>query len=54
METISDSMRPVPGIGADELSPWLLLARCVVIHILGIALVCLGNERFRRKTTISA
>lgn len=37
------------GIGVEELSAWQILARCVVIYIIGIALVRIGKKLFLGK-----
>lgn len=51
METIVSFFNSALGIEAEELSTLQILARCIVIYIIGIALVRIGKKRFIGKMT---
>lgn len=44
-----DTIKSILGLGVDELNLWQLLARCLVIYVLGIMLVRFGKKRFLGK-----
>jgi len=46
MEIILSFFKSMLGIGVDELSIQQILVRCIVIYIIGIALVRFGKKRF--------
>lgn len=46
METITSLFENTLGLNTEELSTLHILARCIFIYIIGIALVRLGNKRF--------
>ena len=46
MEAVISFFDSVLGLSAEELSTLQILARCIFIYIIGIALVRLGNKRF--------
>lgn len=46
MENLLSFFKSILGIGVEELSTLHILVRCLVVYILGIALVRLGNKRF--------
>ena len=49
MQSILEVYKSVFGIGADEISIFQMLARCVLIYIIGIILVRIGKKRFLGK-----
>lgn len=51
MEVIAGFFDSLLGLSADTLSIYHILMRCVVIYILGIALVRIGKKRFIGKMT---
>jgi len=51
MEPLISFGKSILGIGVDELSTLQILARCLAIYIIGIALVRMGNKRFIGKMT---
>lgn len=46
MENVLSFLKSLLGIGVDEISILQILVRCVVIYVLGIALVRIGKKRF--------
>lgn len=46
MEAITSFFDKALGLSAEELSTLHILARCIFIYVIGIALVRLGNKRF--------
>ena len=49
MQSLLEFFKNLVGIGADELSIFHMLTRCVLIYILGITLVRIGKKRFLGK-----
>lgn len=50
MDTIINGLETILGINAESnLTVWQILARCIVIYVLGIALVRFGKKRFLGK-----
>lgn len=49
MQSLLQILNGLVGIGADELSVYQMLARCVLVYFIGIALVRLGKKRFLGK-----
>lgn len=49
MQSLLDVLKSLVGIGADELSVFQILVRCVLIYVIGIALVRMGKKRFLGK-----
>lgn len=51
MESIISFFQTMLGLNVEELSTFQILTRCVVIYVIGIALVRIGNKRFIGKMT---
>lgn len=49
MQSLIELLRNLVGIGDDELSVFQILVRCILIYIVGIALVRIGKKRFLGK-----
>ncbi len=49
MQSLLGVLKSLVGIGADELSVFQILVRCVLIYVIGIALVRMGKKRFLGK-----
>ena len=44
-----NSIESILGLGVDEMNIWQILARCLVIYVMGIMLVRFGKKRFLGK-----
>jgi uncharacterized membrane protein YcaP (DUF421 family) len=49
MQFFLNILKSLVGLGASELSVFQILVRCVVIYVIGIALVRIGKKRFLGK-----
>ena len=49
MQSLLDILKNLVGIGVTELSVFQILVRCVLIYVIGIALVRIGKKRFLGK-----